>query len=157
MSQYVNFVVRANDTFIPLFSFSRNSYMYAAFHSVAPYEKLSAITADALNMSQDILLDQIDTYQRKIVAYRAEKKMIPSFNNSVDEKLDGIRNIDNMIDDVQSELDELGLALNYCTVMHDILETARYGDKAHGVSTYEENTLLYCGIEIANPSVQDIV
>lgn len=157
MSQYVNFFLRADNKFIPLFSFSRNGYMYAAFHHSAPFEKISAITADVLQGAKDILLDQVDSYQRRIDGYRNEQRMIPTFDNSVDEKLDSIRNLDTMIDDVQSELDELTMAINYCTVMHDILETAKYGEKVKGVSSYNESTLLYCGIEIATPTVQDIV
>ena len=157
MSLYVNFFLRANDNFIPLFSFSRNGYMYAAFHTVAPYEKISAITVDTLKSAREILLDQVDAYQRKVNEYQAEKLLIPGFDNSVDEKLDSLRNIDNMIADIQSELNELELAINYCTVMHDILETACFGEKPDKVSSYHENTLLYCGIEVGKASLEDVV
>lgn len=157
MSQYINFFIRCDDKFLPLFSFSRNSYMYSAFHARAPFEKISVISEEIINLSKEVLLDQIDTYQRKVTQYEREKTLIPSFDNAVQEKLEELRNIDDLLADIQSELDELGLALNYCAVMHDIIETAKYGEKNIGVSSYKEDSLLYCGIEAGTPTIHDII
>lgn len=155
MSQYVNFFLRCEDKFIPLFSFSRNSYLYGAFHTDAPYGKISAITSESLKNAQKILLDTIETYQGRMASYVEEQRLIPSFNNSVEEKLIGLRDMDELISNVRDEMEELNAALGYCSVMDDILETAKYGEKVP-VSTYNENSLLYCGIEIATPTLDDI-
>ena len=82
MSQYINFFIRCDDKFFPLFSFSRNSYMYSAFHTRAPFEKISVISEEMINLSKEVLLDQIDTYQRKVTQYEREKTLIPSFDNT---------------------------------------------------------------------------
>ena len=156
MSQYINFFIRCDKTFVPLFSFSRNSYIYGAFRG-APYEKVTALTENTLANVQESLMSEMNTYKARLKQNEAEKKVIPVFQNSVDEKLESIREINESIGGIQEELGDLEMGLNYCIVMQNILETAKYAKDDVNIENYGENSVIYYGIEISRPSLEDIV
>lgn len=157
MSQYVNFFIRCERQFVPLFSFSRNTYLYRVFSKEAKYEKIMAVDMDMIERAKTRLRDYIEAYQSRIDIHRKEQAAIPTFNNSVEEKLEAVRTIDSALQELEAEIAEIVTALNYCEVMCDILETARYGEKIPALPMYTEESLLYVGIEIAMPKVGDIV
>lgn len=157
MSQYLNFFIRCERQFVPLFSFSRNSYLYRVFSKEAKCEKIVAVNINTIETAKNRLRDYIEAYQSRINVHEREQIAIPSFNNTVEEKLEAIRGLSGAIEELESEISELKTALTYCEAMNDILETARYGDKIPALPMYTEESLLYMGIEISSPKVGDIV
>ena len=74
--------------------------------------------------------------------------MISSFNNSVDEKMEAIYEHQEILEEYDESIVEWEWAMNYLRVLLNMVESMSYeGNKAG----------LYYGIEVGNPTVDDIV
>ena len=159
MSQYLNIYIRCNDTFMPLMSFSRSTTMYQAFNDTyVPYGKIKQITeAQVANVKESLTVSTNN--MRNIRKKREEEKsLIATFNNSAEEKLSLIEDLNISIDEIDEELEELAAAMAMLRVFDDILESARYNsDDELTCQSFKDKQVLYCGIESAAwPTVEDI-
>ena len=122
MSQYLNIYIRCNDTFMPLMSFSRSTTMYQAFNDTyVPYGKIKQITeAQVANVKESLTVSTNN--MRNIRKKREEEKsLIATFNNSAEEKLSLIEDLNMSIDEIDEELEELATAMAMLRVFDDIL------------------------------------
>lgn len=149
MSAYVDFFVRHGDDFIPLGDFGRDSIIYRTMKDCAnvPWEKIIPLTLDNLQVAQTCAhrhntdaLDYINTLEDRI-------EEVKGFNNSVKEKLEQIEMYRGEIEEYRQEAEEARYAENYFYFLADLIESA------HDI---DANKYIYAGIEIGQPTVEDI-
>ena len=145
MSQYVNFFIKHNMDFIPIGCFSRSSYIYQ-YAPDAPFERIKKITPETLSRTIKYLQDEKSKQELEIK--NMENKilhLIPSFNNSVEDKMEEISTIETVIKDYKDYLDSISFALGYYKTLQEIADDNN------------DKSILYYGIEISNPTIGDIV
>lgn len=155
MSCYVNFFLRAGEKWLPIGSFSRSSAVYAAFES-APWEKVRALTGATL---ESILREQeenIGKFEKSIEEAIKRRDMIASFNNSVEDKLDAMREEDEYISGLRETVDELAQAIAFTRTLMWIVDEAdssKYNERVE--DCYNPDEYLYFGMECgSNPEIE---
>lgn len=154
MSQYINFFIRTKvkdeTVFIPIGSFSRSSHIYQAITD-APYEKIRPLKYDELN---DIVRDLYDSKRKyedniKDIEHKITS-VIPSFNNSTEEKMEEIREQQSYIDDISEDIAGIQFSIGYFCALEEIIY-----DNSDATSSRDD--IIYCGIEIGYPTEEDVV
>ena len=153
MSSYVNFYLRVNDSFAPIGSWSRSSELYRAMEDYCPYEKLCAFDSATLMDVIHNLEDKIDRMKemRKFDENRCQ--MIMQANNSIDEKLEAIYNIESNFEEIDSSIEETAFAADTLRVFYNMIEDFRFSDDGKFSNDY--NHYVYAGIE-ANGDLESI-
>lgn len=151
MSQYLEIYVKSKeDNFTYLDAFSRSAFMYRLFNEDvgAPYEKVRKMTKarlqEAIEIGTGYLQGIIDRKKKQ----EDTLQLISSFNNSVDEKMEAIYEHQEILEEYDESIVEWEWTMNYLRVLLNMVESMSYeGNKAG----------LYYGIEVGNPTVDDIV
>jgi hypothetical protein len=133
--------------------------MYQAFgDTYVPFGKIKLLTeAQIANVKES--LESSANSMRGIRTKREEEKVLVStFNNSAEEKLALIEDLNISIDDIDEELHELDSTLAMLRVFDEVLESARYNsDDELTCQSFKDKQVLYCGIESATwPTLDDI-
>ena len=154
MSSYINFFIRKDINeepyFIPLGSFSRSSAVYQAVTS-CPFERIRAMKFEELNSTVNDLCDSRRKYEECIK--NAQNKIvtiIPSFNNSVQEKMEGIDEQERYIDDINEEISDIQFAIGYFSCLQEIV----FDNENYSSS---KDTIIYCGIDISDPTKENMI
>lgn len=154
MSQYINFFIRKQIkdeiAFIPIGSFSRSSHIYKAITD-APYDKIRPLKYDELN---DIVRDLDDTKRKykdsiKDIEHKITS-IIPSFNNSTQEKMEEIYEQQSYIDDIAEDIAGIQSSIGYFCALQEIID-------ANSNSSSSKDEIIYSGIEVENPTEEDVV
>ena len=149
MSAYKYFFIKSNtNEFIPIGEFSRNTEVYR--YCCAPYEKIKPLTIDNLNQIICNIERRIECVKRGIQADKNKQALVFKMNNSLNEKMEILHEIDSSIDENINHLEELKLAINYFTFLINIVDCIKFDDN------YDINNYIYVGEEIPNPTVNDI-
>lgn len=153
MSQYIHFYVRNNNNFLPIGTFCRSSFIYSIVNRElnVPYEKIMALSGESIGTCLRAARHDLDLLKRRIENYRKEKELIASFNNSVEDKLAAIDDINKMIEDDEYEISFLESAVGFFNTLGIIYDDIKYEDN------FDEKNYLYCGIECYRPTEEDIV
>ena len=154
MSQYIQFFIRSNsDEFLPIGVFSRCNAIYDLFEKFfnTPYEKIAAISVKDLMYLIEKIDNYIEVYNDRIVKLEEKIKIITECNNSVEDKMVAIDEVHSDIENCVEDRNELKQARSYVCSLEEILDAIAYDDK------YCKNTYLYCGIEVGDLTVEDIV
>ena len=149
MSAYKYFFIKSNtNEFIPIGEFSRNTEVYR--YCRAPYEKIKPLTIDNLNQIICDIEQGIECVKRGIQADKDERELVVKMNNSIDEKMETLREIGRSINENTNYLDDLKWACNYFTFLINIVDCIKFDDN------YDINNYIYVGEEIPEPTVDDI-
>lgn len=144
MSQYIEFFARKDDTFVPIYSESRNGSLYPLMKHFVPYEKLHKLNrTDFLYFNQE-LDHELFLVDKSLTQYRETMELLPKFSDPIDKKIE--------------ILDELTVGMNETMESRaELLRTRErlkfleaMVDEAAGVEHYEESNHkwgIYCGIE----------
>ena len=154
MSQYIQFFIRSNsDEFLPIGVFSRCNAIYDFFKKYfdTPYEKITAITAKDLRYLIEKIDNRIEVYNNRIVELEQKIKLITECNNSVEDKIVAIDGVYSDIENYVEDRNEFKQARDYVCSLEEIIDAIAYDDK------YCNDTYLYCGIEVGDLTVEDIV
>ena len=147
MSQYINFFVRYEDKFVPLYSSSRSTVIYERFHDWIPYEKIIALSSIDINE----IFSETKEYEREIdeaiQKSRDEIQIVSNYNNSVEEKNEVIHDILMSIEELEETKSDISYALDFCIFLKCII-AERLQDTAQ---------CIYAGIEIGEPTLDDVV
>ena len=154
MSQYVNFFIRKQikdeTTFIPIGSFSRSSHIYQAITN-APYEKIRPLKYEELNdiirelhASKREYEDNIKNIENTIT------NTIPSFNNSIEEKMQEIQEQRGYIADISEDIVDIQFSIGYFRALQEIIY-----DNSNSSSSRDD--IIYYGVEIGSPTEEDVV
>ena len=158
MSQYLNFFARIGDNFIPIGDYSRNTVFYQMFNSCIypPYEKIMPVSIQQLENIRDGFEKNQRNIELQINRIEKKKGLIATFDNSVDDKLEAVRDCDISIGEWQENYDEVLCSIGSCNTYINMIEAIKYSDeKIEGI---DFDNYIYCGIEVGlNVTVEDIV
>lgn len=142
MSQYINFYIKSEDKFLPLFSYSRNSAIYEYASDYAPYDNGKIITSELLKSILNDIKDEEQNYGPMLERLTEKKQLICTMNNSVDDKVHAIFECNEEIDELEEIKDGLITAKIFYEFLEDILLNIEY-DK----SVLNKDEYLWFGIE----------
>lgn len=149
MSAYKYFFIKSNtNEFIPIGEFSRNGEVYR--YCRAPYEKIKPLTIDNLNQIICDIERRIECVKRDIQADKNKQALVFKMNNSLDEKMETLREIARSINENTDYLDDLKWACNYFAFLINIIDYAKFNNN------YDIDNYIYVGEEIPEPTVDDI-
>lgn len=154
MSQYVNFFIRKQikdeTAFIPIGSFSRSSHIYQAITN-ASYEKIRPLKYEELNdivrelhASKREYEDNIKNIEHTIT------NIIPSFNNSIEEKMQEIQQQRSYVADISEDIVDIQFSIGYFRALQEIIY-----DNSNSSSS--RDNIIYYGVEISCPTEEDVV
>ena len=149
MSACKYFFIKSNtNEFLPIGEFNRGTEVYR--YCCAPYEKIKPLTNDSLNQIICDIEQGIECVKRGIQADKDELELVVKMNNSIDEKMETLREIERSINENTYYLDDLKWACNYFAFLINIIDCIKFDDN------YDINNYIYVGEEIPNPTVNDI-
>lgn len=141
MSQYLNIFLKSDGKFIPIGDYSRSTYLYDEFQ--APYEKICEYKADELREVGARLESRANDTKKYIQKLESLIALIPSFQGQeIEEKISAILDYKSQIEEEKEELKTLYSQSSVCYFLASIAED--YGP-------------VYAGVEIADPTDQDII
>lgn len=148
MSAYVNFFIRNNDNFIPLGSYHKNSDFYTIISDRVniPWENITNITYDTL-IDWNLSADHTISYFEKAIN-RVEKMF--ELSNSF--TLDDAYEYAGSIEDYEESIEDIKGLKSIFDFMRNILDEYKYCN-----DNYNVDEILYVGMEIGNPTVDDII
>ena len=141
MSQYLNIFLKSDGKFMPIGDYSRSTYLYDEFH--APYEKICEYKAESLREIGARLESRANGIERYIQKLESLIALIPSFHGQeMEEKISAILDYKSQIEEEKEELKTLYFQSSVCYFLANIAEDY--------VPVYE-------GVEIADPTDQDVI
>lgn len=153
MSAYLNFFVRINDNFAPIGTYGRSTQIYQLFDQFAPYEQISPITYDTLNSIKQSWRERSDDTQNLIDNSHKRIGLIPSFANSIEDKMDALAEEESYLSELEDTKKELDNARAFIGFLYDILDDIAYGEG----EGYKVDEYIYIGVECgAAVGVNDI-
>ena len=141
MSQYLNIFLKSDGEFIPIKDYSRSTYLYDEFH--APYGKICEYKADELRKIGARLESRANDTKKYIQKLESLIALIPSFQGQeMEEKISAILDYKSQIEEEKEELKTLYSQSSVCYFLADIAE---------------DYVPVYAGVEIADPTDQDVI
>ena len=141
MSQYLNIFLKSDGKFIPIGDYSRSTYLYDEFH--APYEKICEYKADELREVGARLESRANDIKEYIQKLEDLIALIPSFQGQeMEEKISAILDYKSQIEEEKEELKTLYSQSSVCYFLANIAE---------------DYVPVYAGVEIADPTDQDVI
>ena len=141
MSQYLNIFLRSDGKFIPIGDYSRSTYLYDEFN--APYGKICEYKAEGLREIGARLESRANDTKKYIQKLESLIALIPSFQGQdMEEKISAILDYKSQIEEEKEELKTLYSQSSVCYFLASIAE---------------DYTPVYAGVEIADPTDQDII
>ena len=141
MSQYLNIFLKSDGKFIPIGDYSRSTYLYDEFN--APYEKICEYKADGLREVGARLESRANDIKEYIQKLEDLIALIPSFQgHEMEEKISAILDYKSQIEEEKEELKTLYSQSSVCYFLASIAE---------------DYVPVYAGVEIADPTDQDVI
>ena len=141
MSQYLNIFLKSDGKFIPIGDYSRSTYLYDEFH--APYEKICEYKAEGLREIGARLESRANDTKKYIQKLENLIALIPSFQgHEMEEKISAILDYKSQIEEEKEELKTLYFQSSVCYFLANIAE---------------DYVPVYAGVEIADPTDQDVI
>ena len=141
MSQYLNIFLKSDGKFIPIGDYSRSTYLYDEFH--APYENICEYKADRLREIGARLESRANDIKEYIQKLESLIALIPNFQGQeMEEKISAILDYKSQIEEEKEELKTLYSQSSVCYFLANIAE---------------DYVPVYAGVEIADPTDQDVI
>ena len=141
MSQYLNIFLKSDGKFIPIGDYSRSTYLYDEFN--APYEKICEYKADGLREVGARLESRANDIKEYIQKLESLIALIPNFQGQeMEEKISAILDYESQIEEEKEELKILYSQSSVCYFLASIAE---------------DYVPVYAGVEIADPTDQDVI
>lgn len=141
MSQYLNIFLKSDGKFIPIGDYSRSTYLYDEFN--APYGKICEYKADGLREIGARLESRANDIKEYIQKLESLIALIPNFQGQeMEEKISAILDYKSQIEEEKEELKTLYSQSSVCYFLASIAE---------------DYVPVYAGVEIADPTDQDII
>lgn len=141
MSQYLNIFLKSDGKFIPIGDYSRSTYLYDEFN--APYEKICEYKADGLREVGARLESRANDIKEYIQKLESLIALIPNFQGQeMEEKISAILDYKSQIEEEKEELKTLYSQSSVCYFLANIAE---------------DYVPVYAGVEIADPTDQDVI
>ena len=141
MSQYLTIFLKSDGKFIPIGDYSRSTYLYDEFN--APYEKICEYKADGLREVGARLESRANDIKEYIQKLEDLITLIPNFQGQeMEEKISAILDYKSQIEEEKEELKTLYSQSSVCYFLANIAE---------------DYVPVYAGVEIADPTDQDVI
>ena len=141
MSQYLNIFLKSDGKFIPIGDYSRSTYLYDEFN--APYGKICEYKAEGLREIGVRLESRANDTKKYIQKLENLIALIPSFQgHEMEEKISAILDYKSQIEEEKEELKTLRSQTSVCYFLASIAE---------------DYVPVYAGVEIADPTDQDVI
>lgn len=141
MSQYLNIFLKSDGKFIPIGDYSRSTYLYDEFN--APYGKICEYKAEGLREIGARLESRANDTKKYIQKLENLIALIPSFQGQeMEEKISAILDYRSQIEEEKEELKTLYSQSSICYFLANIAE---------------DYVPVYAGVEIADPTDQDVI
>ena len=146
MSSYLNFFIRSkNGEFTQIASYSHNHYIYDAYG--APYEKIALVTLEHIQSVLDDLINRKEMLEENINLTNQMIKYICSFpvesSTSLESKMSTINEQQSLINDYKDDIKSVECARYELNFIYNMILT--------------NNCSIYAGVEISNPTKEDIL
>ena len=151
MSAYIQFFIRNENVFLPIGTFSRGNYIYQLFNNFAPWEKIRPITISDLERIHNEMISDIEKAKDQLKEIDKRRALIATFNNSTEEKLEALEGYDEYEQGVKDDLAMAEYTKGYLNTLSDILDDVQFDER------YDSDAYLYVGVEVGNPTVDDII
>ena len=147
MSAYINFFIRKDKDFIPLVSYSRNSDIYNIISSARniPWGHIDNITYDVLHDWIAVADYEINRTKNEI------KKIEKMFELSNSYTLSDAYGYVSTIEEYNELIERIKGIKVIFDFMKDILDEYKYKEDSN------VSDILYFGMEISNPTAEDII
>ena len=141
MSQYLNIFLKSDGKFIPIGDYSRSTYLYDEFN--APYGKICEYKANGLREIGARLERRANDIKEYIQKLESLIALIPNFQGQeMEEKISAILDYKSQIEEEKEELKTLYSQSSVCYFLASIAE---------------DYVPVYAGVEIADPTDQDVI
>ena len=141
MSQYLSIFLKSDGKFIPIGDYSRSTYLYDEFN--APYGKICEYKAEGLREIGARLESRANDTKKYIQKLENLIALIPSFQgHEMEEKISAILDYKSQIEEEKEELKTLYFQSSVCYFL---------------ASVAEDYVPVYAGVEIADPTDQDVI
>ena len=141
MSQYLTIFLKSDGKFIPIGDYSRSTYLYDEFN--APYGKICEYKAEGLREIGVRLESRANDTKKYIQKLENLIALIPSFQgHEMEEKISAILDYKSQIEEEKEELKTLYFQSSICYFLANIAE---------------DYVPVYAGVEIADPTDQDVI
>ena len=141
MSQYLNIFLKSDGKFIPIKDYSRSTYLYDEFH--APYGKICEYKAEGLREIGARLENRANDTKKYIQKLESLIALIPNFQgHEMEEKISAILDYKSQIEEEKEELKILYSQSSVCYFLANIAE---------------DYVPVYAGVEITDPTDQDVI
>ena len=141
MSQYLNIFLKSDGKFIPIGDYSRSTYLYDEFN--APYGKICEYKAEGLREIGARLESRANDTKKYIQKLENLIALIPSFQgHEMEEKISAILDYKSQIEEEKEELKTLYSQSSVCYFLASIAE---------------DYVPVYAGVEITDPTDQDVI
>lgn len=153
MSQYTHIFVEKQGAFIEISCTSRSCVLSQIFADYAPWEKIREVTYEDLQKIYSQQARELVDLKHRLHEQKKRIAVIASFNNSIDEKLDAWRDIDEGITENKDNIAELEAAL--CKI--DLLKDIAYQSQLAVKYDHAIPVRIYAGCECGSDvTVEDI-
>ena len=141
MSQYLSIFLKSDGKFIPIGDYSRSTYLYDEFN--APYEKICEYKAEGLREVGARLESRANDIEKYIQKLESLIALIPNFQGQeMEEKISAILDYKSQIEEEKEELKTLYSQSSICYFLANVAE---------------DYVPIYAGVEIADPTDQDVI
>ena len=141
MSQYLSIFLKSDGKFIPIGDYSRSTYLYDEFN--APYGKICEYKAEGLREIGARLESRANDIEKYIQKLESLIALIPNFQGQeMEEKISAILDYKSQIEEEKEELKTLYSQSSVCYFLANIAE---------------DYIPVYAGVEIADPTDQDVI
>ena len=141
MSQYLTIFLKSDGKFIPIGDYSRSTYLYDEFN--APYGKICEYKAEGLREIGARLESRANDVEKYIQKLESLIALIPNFQGQeMEEKISAILDYKSQIEEEKEELKTLYSQSSTCYFL---------------ASVAEDYVPVYAGVEIADPTDQDVI
>lgn len=145
MSQYIQFFVKSlKGEFLPIGNFSRVCSIYTVFDENfwVPFGKVTPITNKDLMSVRNSLECKIKEIDQKVLDVEKAITIVAGCNNSIEDKLKEIRDLNSGIEELIDDKGELQASVSYISSLEEIIDSVTWD------SRYDENKYVYYGIEV---------
>jgi len=143
MSSYIYIYRKVGDeTFVPLLERSSYSTFYQIFSGYAEFECVFSISSDDLIEGRNKAKTKYKEIIEDIQKLKAREKEIGTWNNSIEEKMEILHDLDSLIEEKRIEAEENKDTICAINLLLDIIKLASYTDEE-----LNEDEVLYIGIE----------
>lgn len=145
MSAYIEFFLKRKDDekFTCIGTFSRSNDLYEALNAYVPYENITRLTDNIYSYGKENLQNRIDEYKHTIKSYKKKYKILAKGGD--------FEGFEKYVEDSEGWINEAKEDLKWAKWALKKLEFIKE------LEEFDDDAEIYVGVEVGNPTIDDIV